>query len=432
MPALLDKEAKTQLILGMQWGDEGKGKVVDLLGENVDVVARFQGGPNAGHTVVFDGEQFILHIIPTGILRPHIRCYIGNGVVINPDSMLKEIAPLEEKGIDVLPRLLISHNAHLILPYHLVLDRHSEEVVRGEKIGTTGRGIGPAYADKISRVGIRVGDLTDWKGLVQKVEHNVRVKNLLFEKAYGIDGVNAGDILDCLSAFYERIKTCIGDTTLALQRDMASGKRILLEGAQGMLLDIDFGTYPYVTSSNTMIGGISTGLGVHPRSVDRVIGILKAYTTRVGNGPFPTELEDAMGEKIREMGGEYGATTGRPRRCGWFDGMIARYAVAINGIDTLAVTKLDVLDELDEISICTGYLYKGEALDHFPTDDRLAHVEPLYETLPGWKTSTREIRQFEDLPQAARDYLERMQKIAGVPAGLVSVGPGREETIWME
>ena len=433
MPVSPEKNPRVQLVLGTQWGDEGKGKIVDLLGEDCDLVVRFQGGPNAGHTVAFDGEQFILHLIPTGILRPHTRCIVGNGVVINPESMLEEIALLEDRGIDVVDRLSISRNAHLILPYHVLLDKTGEDRAKDNRIGTTGRGIGPCYADKASRMGVRVGDLLEETRLEEKISRNVALKNRILESVYGVEGVSKDSVLDALRRFKEKVGNCIEDTTWSIQEALAEGKRILLEGAQGMLLDLDFGTYPYVTSSNTMIGGVCTGCGVHPKHIDRVIGIQKAYTTRVGNGPFPTELTDAMGEKVREMGGEYGATTGRPRRCGWFDGMIAKYAVAMNGIDTLAVTKLDVLDRLEEIRLCVGYRYAGRDLPHFPSDCAiLEKVEPVYEKIPGWMTTTSGIRAYSDLPDRAKEYLKRIECVAGVPIGLVSVGPDRNQTILVD
>ena len=431
MPAFLKKSVPVQVVLGTQWGDEGKGKVVDLLGEDVDVVVRFQGGPNAGHTVEFDGETFILHLIPTGILRPDVECIIGNGVVINPDSILEEINNLESREIEVLDRLYISHNAHLILPYHCLLDKASENHGSTESIGTTGRGIGPAYADKSSRRGIRIADLLDEKSLKEKVQQNVLIHNVVLKEVYGLPGVKEQAVLESLLKFRDKCKDRFFDTASLLWRKMHEGKRILLEGAQGTLLDIDFGTYPYVTSSNTTIGGTLVGLGISPKRINRIIGILKAYTTRVGNGPFPTELSGDFGDKLREMGGEYGATTGRPRRCGWFDSVIARYAVQLNGIDALALTKLDVLDTLDEIKICTGYRYKGEKLDYFPTNVRvLNEIDPVFETWKGWKQSISDIRKYEDLPDPTKNYLKRIEEITQTPIGIISVGPKRKETVW--
>ena len=430
--AFLKQQVPVQLVFGTQWGDEGKGKVVDLLGENADIVARFQGGPNAGHTVEFDGEKFILHLIPSGILRPHTECIVGNGVVINPESMIEEIDILEEKGISVIDRLFISRNAHLILPYHLIIDKTSEKIGGEAKLGTTGRGIGPAYADKATRSGIRVGDLLDETYLKTRIARNLNIKNVILEHVYGQAHLAINDILEVLMRFREWIGSCITDTQRLIHDRMEQGKQVLLEGAQGTLLDVDFGTYPYVTSSNTTLGGVYTGLGIGSHRIDRVIGVIKAYTTRVGNGPFPTELEDACGEKIREVGAEFGATTGRPRRCGWFDGMIAKYAVQLNGINVLALTKLDVLDCLDEIKLCTGYEHRGKTLDYFPTDCRvLDDLEPVYESMPGWSMSTSGIREFSNLPETARNYIRRIEEITAVRVGIVSVGPGREDTIWV-
>jgi len=432
LAALLKKPVPLQLVVGTQWGDEGKGKVVDLLGETADIVARYQGGANAGHTVEFNGEKFVLHLIPTGILRSHIQCIIGNGVVVNPDSLLEEINALEKRGIDVSKRLFISKNAHLILPYHPLIEKASEEIERVGKIGTTGRGIGPAYADKASRIGIRAGDVLNPKLLKEKLSRNIKFKNMVLEKIYHSRGIEEDPILESLTVFREKLGQNIVDTTWMLHQEFQKGKRILLEGAQGTLLDIDFGTYPYVTSSSTTIGGASTGLGICCRKVDRVIGIVKGYTTRVGNGPFPTELRGELGERIRKRGGEYGATTGRPRRCGWFDSVIAKYAVMLNDIDFLAITKLDVLDNLKEIYMCTGYKYRGEVLTHFPADVTvLDEVEPIYEILPGWEEPISGIRQYKDLPKAARSYLNKIEEIVGIPIGLVSVGPGRDATIWI-
>jgi len=423
-------KSKILLILGAQWGDEGKGKVVDLLGESYQVVARFQGGPNAGHTVNISGKQFILHHIPSGILHGHTTCVIGNGVVIDPETILVEIDELEEKGFDVCGRLLISENAHFILPYHKVMDRVSEAIKENSAIGTTGRGIGPAYADKINREGIRVGDLVhldNWQDLVRE---NVRIKNIYFKKVYDEPPVDADLVIHLLQIFKDRLGSCITDTVHFLHQAIENDQGILLEGAQGTLLDIDFGTYPYVTSSNTMIGGVLTGLGVEPRGIDQVLGILKAYTTRVGNGPFPTELEGEFEEKLRQLGGEYGATTGRPRRCGWLDCVAAKYAIQINGIDSLCITKMDVLDTLDEIKICTGYKYKGEMLPGYPQySHKLNAVELVYETLPGWSQSITEVRTYDDLPEAAKKYLARISEILDVPIYIVSVGPGRDQTI---
>lgn len=431
MQALWDDATRVQLIVGTQWGDEGKGKIVDLLGEEADIVARYQGGPNAGHTVQFGNEKFILHQIPSGIFHPHTICVLGNGVVINPVSFLEEINSLESKGISVCNRLWISASAHLIFPYHQVLDQMGEEEEGEQKIGTTGRGIGPAYADKIARTGIRVGLLLDPKGWEAKILHAVRVKNQILAKLYGSPGVDENHVIDSLRKFVRRLRGCIRDVSFSLETARREGKRILLEGAQGTLLDIDFGTYPFVTSSNTTVGGACTGLGLNPRVIDRVIGVLKSYTTRVGNGPFPTELRDEIGEFIRKFGAEFGATTGRPRRCGWFDAVIGRYAVRINGIDALAMMKLDVLDHLDEIRICTAYRYENQVLEEFPPFLHvLEAVEPVYEVLPGWKTSTFGITQYEELPINARRYIERIEALLQTPIRILSTSADREGTIW--
>jgi adenylosuccinate synthase len=428
---LLDEPVSVQLILGAQWGDEGKGKIVDLFGEKADFVARYQGGPNAGHTVRFGNEKFILHQIPSGILRSHTACVMGNGVVINPDSLLEEIGQIESAGIEVYSRLFISPCAHLILPYHQLLDRVVEDDASCEKIGTTGRGIGPAYADKANRTGIRIGMLLDPKGWEQKIRQAVRAKNLVLNKLYDSPGADEEAVIASLRTFLEKIRGCITDVSLKLREAHAGGKHILLEGAQGTLLDIDFGTYPFVTSSNTTSGGAYTGLGLHPRLIERVVGVVKAYTTRVGNGPFPTESKDETGETLRTVGGEYGATTGRPRRCGWFDAVVAKYAIELNGIDALAVMKLDVLDSMDEIKICTGYRYEGKTIDRFPPFCHvLDNVEPVYLTMPGWREKTSAVRHVEDLPHNARFYVRKIENILGVPVRILSVGAERDATIW--
>ena len=430
---MLSAPVPLRAVLGTQWGDEGKGKVVDLLGENVDIVARYQGGANAGHTVEFDGDKFILHLIPTGILRPHIHCVLGNGMVIHPDSFLKEVAVLEKKGLEVLSRLHISPGAHLILDYHQQLEKCCEESAGDERIGTTGRGIGPAYADKASRVGIRVGDLFHERILKTRVRENTVIKNRWFKSVYQQNEVSEQSILNALQSFRDRIGPCVDDTTWFLHQSLQSGKNILIESAQGTLLDIDFGTYPFVTSSNTTLGGMATGLGFGIRKLNQVVGVVKAYTTRVGNGPFPTELIDDTGERLRKTGEEYGATTGRPRRCGWFDALVARYSVMLNGIDSLAVTKMDVLDDLDEIPVCIAYRIHGREVTRFPADvNLLPDVEPVYEILPGWKRSLLGITKWNQLPHPARRYLKRIEELTGATIGLVSVGPSRKATIWVE
>ncbi len=424
------KRNQVQVVLGTQWGDEGKGKIVDLLSEKADVVARYQGGPNAGHTVEFNGGKFILHQIPTGILREKVVCYIGNGLVVHPESLLDEIQALESKGVSVIPRLFISPNTHLILPFHRLIDRASEDAVNGEKIGTTGRGIGPAYADKANRTGLRVGDLFENPNWEQKIIQMVASKNVLLEKIYQVEAVDPQKTVETLKTFRSKIEPCVDDIAWRLRTDIRNGKSVIVEGAQGTLLDIDFGTYPFVTSSNTTVGGMCTGLGIGPRSIDKIIGLVKAYTTRVGNGPFPTELKGDLGERIRIIGGEFGATTGRPRRCGWFDAMVLRHAVQINDIDCLAITKLDVLDQLSEIQICVGYRLDGKMLTHFPSCATvLDRVEPVYETLPGWVESVTSIRKFGKLPRHARQYIKRIAQLAEKPVEIISVGPNRDSTI---
>ena len=416
-------------VLGAQWGDEGKGKIVDLLTPHVSIVARYQGGHNAGHTVYVHGRKFVLHLIPAGILHDTVTCVIGNGVVVDPQALFAELEELGRHGIEAGRRLLISDKAHLILPYHRDLDLLAE-ARRGERrIGTTSRGIGPAYEDKIARRGIRVCDLADPAALADEVRENVEARNHLI----GDSMLDWRPVLDDLLACGERMRPWIGDVSRYLWNAMAEGRAIMFEGAQGTLLDIDHGTYPFVTSSNASIGGVCTGLGVGPRAIDGVLGVAKAYTTRVGEGPLPTELTGAMGDRLRDTGQEYGASTGRPRRCGWYDAVAVRYAVRINGLDALALTKLDVLDGLDDIQICTAYRLGGGTITDLPSDTaQLAACEPVYETLPGWTTPTRGIRRFEELPAAARRYIARLEEVSGVPAAIVSTGSDRDETIIRE
>jgi adenylosuccinate synthase len=416
-------------VLGAQWGDEGKGKIVDLLTPHFDIVARSQGGHNAGHTVYANGKKFILRLIPSGILHPGIACVIGNGLVVDPQALFAEVDELERAGISVGDRLVISDRAHLILPYHRELDLLSE-ARRGErKIGTTSRGIGPAYEDKIGRRGVRVGDLAQSAALEEAVQHNVAARNRLVSD----QPMDWRKVVEDLRAAWERLRPMVADVALYLARAQAEGRRVLFEGAQGTLLDIDHGTYPYVTSSNATIGGVCTGLGVGPRAIGSVLGIAKAYTTRVGEGPLPTELTGPMGDRLRESGKEFGAVTGRPRRCGWYDAVAVRYAARINGIDALAITKLDVLDGLDEIPICTAYRSGGTTLMEFPGDvAQLAACEPVYESLPGWRTPTSGVRRYDDLPAEARRYISRLEEVSGVPAAIVSTGSAREDTILRE
>ena len=414
------------VVLGAQWGDEGKGKIVDLMTPRFSVVARYQGGHNAGHTVYVSGKKFVLHLIPSGILHEGVTCIIGNGVVVDPQALFKEIEELAGLGIEVGDRLLISEKAHLILPYHRELDVLSE-ARRGErKIGTTSRGIGPAYEDKIGRRGIRVCDLVDTKALADEVRENVTARNQIIKDST----LDWKQVYDQLLGYGDRMRRWTADASLFLSQAIADGRRVLFEGAQATMLDIDHGTYPYVTSSNASIGGVCTGLGVPPRVIGGVLGVAKAYTTRVGEGPLPTELFGDMAERLRESGQEYGASTGRPRRCGWFDAVVVRYSARINGLDALALTKLDVLDGLDELQLCTGYRIGDRTVTEFPADLGTAGpCEPIYETMPGWKEPTRGARDFDELPQEARNYVKRLEEVSGVPAAIVSTGSDREETI---
>jgi adenylosuccinate synthase len=416
-------------VLGAQWGDEGKGKIVDLLTPRFDIVARYQGGHNAGHTVYANGRKFILRLIPSGILHPGVICVIGNGLVVDPEALFAEIGELEAAGISVAGRLIVSDRAHVILPYHRELDLLSE-ARRGErKIGTTSRGIGPAYEDKIGRRGIRVGDLADTTSLADAVRHNVEARNRLV----GDQAMDATKVLEDLRIAWARLQPMTGDVSVYLARARAAGKRVLFEGAQGTLLDIDHGTYPYVTSSNATIGGACTGLGVGLRAIDTVLGIAKAYTTRVGEGPLPTELVGEMGDRLRESGKEFGAVTGRPRRCGWYDAVAVRYAARVNGLDALAITKLDVLDGLEEIPVCTAYHCRGNVLNDLPADvAQLSACEPVYETLAGWRNPTKSVRRYSDLPAEAQRYVARLEEISGVPVAIVSTGSAREDTIVRE
>jgi len=413
-------------VLGAQWGDEGKGKIVDLLTPNFSIVARFQGGHNAGHTVYVNGTKFVLRLIPSGILHAGVTCIIGNGLVVDLAALFAEVEELTKNGIDVASRLIISDKAHLILPYHRDLDLLSE-ARRGErKIGTTSRGIGPAYEDKIARRGIRVCDLMDPVGLEQNIRDNVTARNRLVQDST----MDWRPVFDQLLMYGQRLRPWVRDVSLMLAEAMRAGQAILFEGAQGTLLDIDHGTYPYVTSSNATIGGVCTGLGVGPRAIGAVMGVVKAYTTRVGEGPLPTELLGEMGNRLRDTGNEYGAVTGRPRRCGWYDAVAVRYGARINGLDALALTKLDVLDGLDRIDICTAYQCGSRRLTEFPSDiGQLAACEPVYETMPGWPSPTKGIRRFEDLPEAARRYIARLEEVSGVRAALISTGSERDDTI---
>jgi adenylosuccinate synthase len=416
-------------VVGAQWGDEGKGKIVDVLAPHFSIVARYQGGHNAGHTVFTGGTRFVLHLVPSGILHPGIACVIGNGVVVDPRALFEEIETLARHGVEVDDRLRISNRAHVILPYHRDLDLFSEARRGDRSIGTTSRGIGPAYEDKIGRRGVRVGDLNDPSALTAEVRDNVQARNRLV----GGEALDWKRVLDDVLQYAERMRPWVCDTSLFLARAMAQGRAVLFEGAQGTMLDIDHGTYPFVTSSNATAGGVCTGLGVGPHAIDRVLGVAKAYTTRVGGGPLPTELSGPLAERLRESGQEYGASTGRPRRCGWYDAVTVRYAARINGLDALALTKLDVLDDLDEIKICTGYRWRGDVLDEFPSDLAvLATCEAVYETLPGWKRSTRGVRSLADLPREARAYIARLEEASRVRAAIVSTGSDRDDTIFAD
>ncbi|MGZ7065911.1 MAG: adenylosuccinate synthase [Candidatus Aminicenantales bacterium] len=418
------------LVLGTQWGDEGKGKIVDLLTPAFDVVARYQGGHNAGHTVYVRGKKIVLHLIPSGILHPGKLCVIGNGLVVSPPAFLKEISDLQALGVPLEPaRLAVSRNAHLIMPWHPLLERISEEIRGDKKIGTTCRGIGPAYEDKAARWGVRPGDLLAPPVLLEKIEENVAAKNHTF-RAFGLPSLEPGPILEEYAGWGAKMAPYIRDVSDLLHAEMSAGRAVLFEGAQGALLDIDHGTYPYVTSSNSTAGGACTGLGVGPKAIHAVLGITKAYTTRVGGGPFPTELKDERGKMLASRGDEFGATTGRPRRCGWFDALAVRYTCRINGVDRIALTKPDVLEEFDEVLVCTGYTYKGETLKSFPPEPWiLENVTPVYRTLPGWRNSVRGASDVAVLPRPFRDYLRLLEDLIETRVAIISTGVEREETI---
>ncbi|MCA6575627.1 MAG: adenylosuccinate synthase [Pseudanabaena sp.] len=420
------------IVIGAQWGDEGKGKITDLLSRSADVVVRYQGGNNAGHTVVVGDRTFKLHLIPSGILYPKTECIIASGTVIDPQVLLEEVDRLTDLGIST-DNLFIAETSHVTMPYHRVLDRASEDQRAEHKIGTTGRGIGPTYADKSERVGIRVIDLMDEKRLAKKLRWAIEQKNIVLQKLYNLEPLDVDAIIEEYRGYAERLRPHVIDASLKIDVAIRERRNILFEGAQGTLLDLDHGTYPYVTSSNPVAGGACIGAGVGPTSIDRVIGVAKAYTTRVGEGPFPTELHDAIGEQIGQRGAEFGTTTGRKRRCGWFDGVIGRYAVRINGLDCLAVTKLDVLDDLEEIKVCTAYELDGKVVRDFPSDARaFARAIPIYETLPGWKRSTSECKTVEELPTEAKEYLKFLADLTGTPIAIISLGASRGQTIIVE
>lgn len=419
-------------IIGMQWGDEGKGKIVDLLSPGFDYVVRFQGGNNAGHTIKVKDETIVLHTIPSGALHPGVKNIIGNGVVVNPEALLEEIDLLEQKGIDLKDRLFISDRCHVTLPLHLVRDRKSEESMGAGKIGTTYKGIGPTYGDKMLRHGLRMGDLfSDNSDALIKA--SVEINIMRIKKLYNSEAPPLSDIMDNVKTWRERLRPFLSDTGLLLYNEVKDGKRVLFEGAQGVMLDIDHGTYPYVTSSNSSAVGISSGAGLAPSMIGRILGIVKAYTTRVGEGPFPTELDCSDGETLREKGREFGATTGRPRRCGWFDLVVARYSVRLNGLDFIAMTKLDVLDAFKKIKVCTGYKYEDEIIKSFPADLKmLIKMKPVYEEFDGWDCSTVGVREFDKLPVNAQKYIRALEGMMECGIGIVSTGAARDERIILD
>jgi len=418
------------VVVGAQWGDEGKGKIVDVYTERADLVVRYQGGHNAGHTVVIGDETFILHLIPSGILHEGKKCIIGNGVVVSPEALVREMESLEARGIDAAGRLFISEQAHVIMPYHIALDLAREEKKGDKAIGTTGRGIGPAYEDKVARSGIRVGDLLNPRVFRDRLQNALEYKNFILTQYFGKGPFDEQEVFDSTLALVEKFKKYVSNTSNLLQKALSSGERVLFEGAQGSHLDVDHGTYPFVTSSSTVAGGACTGSGTGPGSIDAVIGITKAYTTRVGAGPFPTELKDEMGEKIREKGGEYGATTGRPRRCGWFDAVVLRQSARMSGMTGLVVTKLDVLDGIDPVRICVGYTCGAGEYDFVPSGlEELEGCAPIYEDHPGWTAPTAGCRSWDDLPGEARSYIRRIEELTGVPVAVISTGQERTEYI---
>lgn len=419
----------TAMVLGTQWGDEGKGKIVDYLAQQADVVIRSQGGNNAGHTVVADGQSFALRLLPSGILFSDKTCIIGNGVVVNPGVLIEEIDGMVKKGIQI-SKLEISTRAHVIMPYHIRIDEEDEKLRGDNQIGTTRNGIGPCYADKVNRMGIRIGDLMDEKIFRQKLKLNLELKNRLFKTYYNCKGFDYDEILQRYLVFAERIRGYVKDTEYSANLYIEQRKKVLFEGAQATMLDLDHGTYPFVTSSNPTAGGACVGSGVGPRRMQNIIGVVKAYTTRVGAGPFPAEQVNEVGEYLRRTGHEFGTVTGRCRRCGWFDSTVVRYAAMLNSLDYLAITRLDILDGFDNISLCKGYIYKGKELQEYPESlDVLQNVEPVYEELPGWKSDISGCRTYEELPENARYYVERISQLVGVPLGIVSVGPDRAQTI---
>ena len=422
----------TVVITGTQWGDEGKGKIVDYLASQADTVVRYQGGSNAGHTVVVNGEEFKLRLLPSGIVHEGTECIIANGVVLDPQVLFEEMDSMSKRGIDI-SRIKVSNRAHVVMPYHRVMDGLFEARLADKKIGTTKRGIGPCYADKMDRIGIRVCDLLDADTFREKLKTNLEFKNEIITKIYNESPLNYDEILAEYLGYAERLRPYVVDTITLLNREILEGRKVLFEGAQATMLDIDFGTYPYVTASHPISGGIGVGAGVAPKKLDKVVGVVKAYCTRVGEGPFPTEQLNDIGEKIRTAGHEFGTVTGRPRRTGWLDACVVKYAGTLSGIDYMAVTRLDILDEFEEIKMCVGYKLDGKILDEIPANLKiLAEVEPVYETFKGWNKKISDVRNFDDLPDEAKKYLERMSEVTGIKLGIISVGANRDQTIVVE
>jgi adenylosuccinate synthase len=420
------------IVIGTQWGDEGKGKITDLLSRSADVVVRYQGGINAGHTIVVNEQVFKLHLIPSGILYPQTDCIIASGTVVDPEILLQELEQLKKAGV-CTDRLFIAETAHVTMPYHRLIDKAAEELRAEHKIGTTGRGIGPTYTDKSERIGIRILDLMDTDLLRKRLKWAVDQKNIILERLYNLPPLDPQEVIEKYIGYAEQLRPYVVDASLRIDEAIRKRRNILFEGAQGTLLDLDHGTYPYVTSSNPVAGGACIGAGVGPTMIDRIIGVAKAYTTRVGEGPFPTELKDEIGTLLGDRGAEFGTTTGRKRRCGWFDGVIGRYAVRINGLDCLAITKLDILDELDEIKVCTAYELDGHVIRDFPSDARVfARCVPIYETLPGWKQSTENCKELSELPNEARAYLKYLADLMEIPIAIISLGASRGQTIIVE
>lgn len=420
------------VVMGSQWGDEGKGKIVDYLARQADTVVRYGGGSNAGHTVAVGGEEYKLRLLPSGILYSGTLCVIGNGVVVDPEVMLEEMDAMQKRGVDV-SGIRLSNRAHIVFPYHRLIDSLSEELRGNSKIGTTKRGIGPCYQDKAKRIGIRVCDLMDKDEFAKRLKENLAIKNMELERLYNHAPLDYGEMLEAYLAYAERLRPYVCDTIALLNEELAAGKRVLFEGAQATMLDLDYGTYPYVTSSHPVSGGIGVGTGVAPGRLKNVVGVVKAYCTRVGAGPFPTEQLNEVGEKLREAGHEYGTVTGRPRRTGWLDAFVVRYAGLLSGITHMAVTRLDILDGFDEIKMCVGYRYQGAPLNEMPANLKvLAEVEPVYETFKGWKQDISGVRAYDELPAEARAYLERLAEYTGIRQGIVSVGPNRDQTIVLE